>query len=89
MRVARAREILAARVPTEGSPSRPTARETSRGDIRSSVDRYAHWSSWGSIVAKSRNTVVPRRRHVPCSGAAIRLPKPPTGRTSWLGNSRS
>jgi hypothetical protein len=33
--------------------------------------------------------VSPSLRRRPCSGAAMRLPKPPSGRTSWLGNSRS
>ena len=39
--------------------------------------------------ARSRNVVSPSLRRRPCSGAAIRLPKPPSGRTSWFGNSRS
>ena len=57
-------------------PARLAAAAASCGVIRPSADRYTHWSSLGSIVPGSRNTVAPSRRVLPYSGAAIRLPTP-------------
>ena len=48
------------------------------------TDRRTAGASTGS-----RNTVVPRRRHAPWSGSAIRLPNDPFGMKSWAGKSRS
>jgi len=69
-------------------PARSAARLSSCGVIRPRVDRWAHWSLWGSRVSRSRNTVAPFCRAGLNSGAAIRFPTPPAGSRSWDGNSR-
>ena len=61
-----------------GAATRP-ARVTASGAIRATEDRNAHWSGHGSIVVGSKNTVVPRSTHSPCSGRAIRFPNPAFG----------
>src|SRR3954451_22967219 len=77
------------RAPTVGSRSAEASFVTCFGVRRSKLERYSHWSSNGSSVARSRKTVVPSLRDLPWSGAAIRLPGPCPGSTSWEGKSRS
>jgi len=47
---------------------------TASGARRAVDERNAHWSAHGSRLVGSRNSVVPRWAHSPCSGSAIRLP---------------
>ena len=47
------------RAPTVGSRSAEASLVTCFGVSRSKVERYSHWSSNGSSVARSRKTVVP------------------------------
>ena len=58
------------RAPTVGSRSAEASFVTCFGVRRSKVERYSHWSSNGSGVARSRKTVVPSLRDLPWSGAA-------------------
>ena len=50
--------------------------------------RKAHWS-WNGTRSLSTKTLLPTRRGRRWRGNAIRLPKPPRGRVSWLGKNRS
>ena len=60
------------------------------GSIRSIDARNAHCSSSGiDSKLSSRNIELPTCRGPCCKGNAIKLPKPPRGMVSWLGNSRS
>lgn len=80
---------LRTRWPNCGSGSLRASVAASLCDSRAMLDKYAHWSSRGSSVAGSRNSVVPCWRRLPLSGAAIRLPMPRPVWTSWEGNSCS
>jgi hypothetical protein len=67
--------------PTVSGRRSSTVRRTSAGVIRPRELRNANWSGKGSNVRGSTNTVVPRsRRQEPCSGRAMRSPKPRSGR---------
>jgi hypothetical protein len=54
----------------------------------STLARNAHWSGQGLNVALTK-TELPASRARRWRGSAIRFPKPPLGRVSWLGNRRS
>ena len=69
---------LAARARTESTAS---------GLMRSMPARMS-MIRWGH-QASSTKTLAMRSPAFRCNGKAIRLPKPPFGRVSWLGNSRS
>src|SRR4051812_14377524 len=78
-----------ASAPTPTWPSRCASRLTSWGVSRPGLDRKAHWSSCGSMVARSRNTVAPRRRARARRGAAVRMSRPPARATACGGESRA
>ena len=76
--------------PTRTGPTRAASRSTSRGDSRCRLDRYAHWSSSGSRVPRSRKTVAPSLREPPLQRRGDEVADPAdAGSTSWEGNSRS
>ena len=56
--------------------------------MRLRLDKKAHWSSYGRSPSSTK-TLLPFCRGPFCKGNAIRLPNPPAGMVSWLGNNRS
>jgi hypothetical protein len=63
-------------------------------DLDSTVPKRAHgvlehFDARALGVPAKERSVTPRVRASRCSGSAIRLPNPPLGMWSWLGNSRS
>ena len=84
----RLRQVFGRPRPDRCISASPTIADTASAESRGNDDRNAHWSSYGRS-SLSTNTLLPCSRAFRCRGKAIRLPKPPTGIVSWLGNKRS
>ena len=53
-------------------------------DMSGSSERNFHWSGYGTSLPSTKQAL-PTLLLAPCSGSAIRFPKPPFGSLSWLG----